>query len=436
MAERRVPRIVPALVAGLLLALGTGTAFLLPLQARAQQPTEAPRERATRKTPAMRETVFRELSAAQAAADEGRVDEAIRMLNKVEARKDLNSYELAQLYNFYGFIYYAQDEYRKSIQAYEMLLAQPDLPEALEATTLYGIAQLSLVTEDYDAAVDYLERWFRLVPDPGPQAYVLLAQAHYQQARHEEALKALEKAMDLARSQGQEIKENWLLMARALYFELGRYDRVVEVLETLLEKYPRNEYWPQLAAMYGEAGREKEQLVAYEIAYQQGVLDQGRQQVLLAQLYLQQDVPYKAAKVLERGMADGVIERDARNLRLLSQAWTLAQDSEKAIVALHEAARVSGDPELHLRLAQQYAGLARWDQALDAAQQALAGDVNAAGEAHMLAGMAQYNLGRLDAARESFRAAASDGDTARTARQWLEYLDKEQARKSQLAGVL
>ncbi len=420
-----------ARVLALVLAAACGAGLAWAPAVEAQQPGAQKRE--TRATPAMRESVYRELSAAQTAADNGDAAEAVRLLDRVQQRKDLNSYELAQLYNFYAFIYYSQDQYDKSVEAYRKLLAQPDIPEALEISTLYGIAQLSLVTEDYSGAAAYLERWFRLVPDAGPDAYVLLSQAYYQQGEHEKALRPLNTAMNLARERGRPIKENWWLMSRALNFELGHYGRVVEALEALLTDYPRKEYWVQLAAMYGQTGQEKKQLVAYEIANEQGLLTQERELVLLAQLYLQQDVPYKAARVLEDGMENGRIEQKARNMRLLSQAWMLAQESENAIDALRAAAASSDDPELYLRLAQQYAGLSQWQNALEAAETALEKNVEAKGETHMLMGMAQFNLDRLDRARRSFRAATGFERNAPSAQQWIEHIDREQARKEQLA---
>ncbi|NGP54211.1 tetratricopeptide repeat protein [Thioalkalivibrio sp. XN8] len=429
MSNRGTRSNLPALAVALLLAAGAAGAGGMALWPEAA----AAQAQQTRKTPAMRESVFRELSQAQSVADTGDIAEALRLLDRVKQRDDLNSYELAQLYNFYAFIYYSQEQYAKSIEAYRNLLSQPDLPEALEVSTLYGIAQLSLVTEDYAGAVGYLERWFRLVPDPGPDAYVLLSQAYYQQGQVEKALVPIENAMRLAREQGTAAKENWLLLARALNFELERYGQVVDVLEQLLTDYPRQEYWVQLAAMYGETGREREQLVAYEIAYEQGYLDKDRELVLLAQLYLQQDVPYKAARVLEDGMAKGAVERSARNLRLLSQAWTLAMNNEEAIAALQEAASLSGDPELYLRLAQQYAGLSRWEDALGAARTALDRGIDDRADAHLMVGMALYNVGRLDEAVGNFRQAAADERLAVTARQWIDYIGKEKERREQIA---
>ena len=55
---------------------------------------------------------------------------------------NLNSYEVAQMWNFYAFIYFSQDNYREATRAYENVLQQPELPLGLETTTMFTLTQL------------------------------------------------------------------------------------------------------------------------------------------------------------------------------------------------------------------------------------------------------------------------------------------------------
>ena len=50
-----------------------------------------------------------------------------------------------------------------------------------------------------------------------------------------------------------------------------------------------------------------------ETAYVQEFLDRGTEQVTMAYLYLNGDVPYKAAKVLDKGLDDKSIKRTSKN---------------------------------------------------------------------------------------------------------------------------
>lgn len=71
--------------------------------------------RETRRTPALRNKVYEKLAEAQAAAEAKDLATAEQILNGMVSaggKKALNSYELANVYNLYAFIYYTD---RKSV---------------------------------------------------------------------------------------------------------------------------------------------------------------------------------------------------------------------------------------------------------------------------------------------------------------------------------
>ena len=53
------------------------------------------------------------------------------------------------MYNSYAFVYYAQEDYPKVIQAYRNVVAQVDIPLAMELNAKYQLAQLYFMVEDY-----------------------------------------------------------------------------------------------------------------------------------------------------------------------------------------------------------------------------------------------------------------------------------------------
>ena len=133
----------------------------------------------TRKTPAMRERVYSRLSEAQECADEGDMDCARELLDRVREMSNLNSYEIAQMWNFYAFIYFTQDNYREATRAYENVLQQPELPLGLETTTMFTLTQLYFQEERFEESLGMLDRWFALTPTPAPAPYILKAQIYY-----------------------------------------------------------------------------------------------------------------------------------------------------------------------------------------------------------------------------------------------------------------
>ncbi len=99
-------------VAGLLF---TGASSLVAAPAVAQEEQKAS-ERPTRRTPALRSKVYEQLARAQEQADAGNIAEAVDILDVVQDKaSSMNSYELAMMYNFYGFIYYNDEQYDKAL---------------------------------------------------------------------------------------------------------------------------------------------------------------------------------------------------------------------------------------------------------------------------------------------------------------------------------
>ncbi len=406
------------------------------LNAAGAQESQA-QERQTRKTPAMREKVYKQLSEAQVAAEADNYQAAMNALNTLSKDSSLNSYEKAQMYNFYAFIYYSQDRYKDAVRAYENVLAQPDLPEAMENGTLYSLAQLYFQTEDYSKSISLMERWFRVANNPGPDPYVIVAQAYYQLKDYRKALPNIETAMRIAREQGKKVKENWLLLQRLFYYELEDYPKSEQVLKELVRLFPKKVYFTQLSAVYHELNDEAKQLAAMELAYYQGMLNQGRELMNLAQLYVANGVPYRGAKVLQEAVDTNKVEPTLSTLRLLSQAWYMAAEDEKAIPPLRQAAGMSDDGELYVRLAQSYLNLDRYADAAEALRSAISkGKIRRPGDANVMLGMSLYELDRLDQARSAFRAAANYDGNERTARQWIDHIGKEEVRRAELAKAL
>ena len=132
-----------------------------------------------------------------------------------------------------------------------------------------------------------------------------------------------------------------------------------------------------------------------------------------------------------------MIKKDAKNYRLLSQAWTIAQEDDKAVPALKEAARLSDDGVLDVRLAQSYLNLSRHKECIEAARKGIRkGDLKRADTANMVLGMCLFESDNLDGAKNAFRQAARDGRSKKNANSWLNFIQNEQKRLKQLQRQL
>ena len=394
-------------------------------------------QRETRRTPALRNKVYEKLAEAQEAAEAKDYNTAAKILDGMIAsggKKALNSYELANVYNLYAFIYYSREDYAKALQAYENVVKQPDIPLAMEVNTKFTIAQLYFVQEQWQKGINALLEWFKVTETPNANAYVLLSQGYYQIKDYDKALLNVEKAISMYLAKDKIPKEQWYNLARFLYFEKDDVGKTVDTLEILLKYYPKKQYWVQLSHMYGEQKKESQQLSAMETAYVQGMLDKGTEQTTMAYLYLNGEVPYKAAKVMGKGIKNKSIEGTSKNYEILGNSWRQAQEIAKAIPAMEQAAAKSDKGELYARLGNVYLDGEQYKKAISSINKGLSrGGVKRPDNARLVLGMAYFNVKQYDKAREAFKAAGRDERSAKYASQWINYMDSELQRQRALA---
>jgi tetratricopeptide (TPR) repeat protein len=414
------------------LSLAVLSALFLAGSAFAQVDRDRDEEK-TKETVAMSQQVYEDLSEIQELIEAKDYATAQRKTDELRGKKNLSDYERAQIWNITAYSYYLQERYADAIKAYDQVLAQPGLPEALLQSTLKTKSQLMFTQEDYEGALEVIRELIAIIPEPSADVLMIEGQALFQLARYEEALVPIKTAIDMYREQGQKPKENWLLLLRVIYFEQKDYESMIEVVKELIAYYPKDTYVLTLAGIYSELGDTKKQLALTEVLYEKGYLNTTSHIVNLANLYLLHGLPYKAAVLLEKEMSSDVVEANERNLRLLSQAWYQAREDQKAIPPLERAAEMSKDGELYVRLAQAHINLENWRDAAEAVREALRlGGLKRDDQANIMLGMALFNQKRLEQARRAFEVAQRDNRSRRAAEQWIAYVDSEIKRRDLL----
>ncbi|KGE04081.1 tetratricopeptide repeat protein [Pseudohaliea rubra] len=394
-------------------------------------------EQETRRTPALRNKVYEKLAEAQAFAEEKQLSEAARVLDdmlKSSGKNELNSYELANVYNLYAFIHYSNEDYNKALQAYENVVSQPEIPLAMEINTRYTIAQLYFVQERWREGIAALKKWFAMSESPNANAYVLLSQGYYQLKDYDEALENIETAIAMYREKDKVPKEQWFNLARFLYMEKNQITDAQAMLEELLFFYPKKQYWVQLSYVYSERQNESRQLAAMETAYDQDMLEKDGEYRNLASLFLSQNVPYKAGKVLREGFEEEIVEDNSKSWELLAGAWRQAQEIDWAIPAMEKAAAKSDSGDLYARLGSIYLDGEQYEKAIESINKGLQrGGVKRPDNARLVLGMAYFNTNQYEKARDAFRAAGRDERSKQYARQWMKYMNSEIERQEKLA---
>ncbi len=389
----------------------------------------------TKVTQTLSQKVYKQLEEAQKAYDAKQYAEALKLMQDMKSGYDkFNDYEKATYWNFMAAVHYALDDTPSTIAAYRNVLQQANVPDGMRNTTLFALAQLHFVTEDYDAAIKLLTQWFKAVEDPQPDAYLLLAQAFYQKQDYGRAEKSILAGLKKAKQRQVPIKENWLALLRAVYYELGDYARSAKVLELLVATYPKETYWLQLSGMYGLLGDQARQAETLHAAYQGGMVSKSADLLNLARLYMAQEAPYPAVEVLTRGFKDKTLALNTENLELYAQALSMAKEYDRQIPVLEKLAETSGESRHYVYLGQAYNQTGDYAKAADAFAAALKADgLDKPGEVRVQLGTAQYNAGRLKAARESFMQAAAEPDVTDIANNWVKFVSSEIQRKQAVA---
>jgi len=387
----------------------------------------------TKQAQAVSKEFYDRIQKAQELIDADQPDDALQLLERLKTRKGNTEYEMQQVLNYLGFVNYNLDRIDAAMKAYEEMIAIPSIEPQIKKTTIYTMAQLSTMKENYQQALDYLDDYFVLETNPAPDNYILYAQNLYQVNRYADMVKPIETAIAEAQRRETEVKEDWYVLLNFAYFQQENYSKVRDIQKILLVNWPKKRYWFSLAGAYTELGEDNNLMAAYDAAHTQGLLEKESELVTMAQLYMQHEVPYKAATLMEREMNSGRVSKEAKNYRLLSQAWTLAAEDEKSIPALQEAARLSDDGELNLRLGNAHLNLGQYGECVSAIRDGLRkGGIKSPDNAQISLGMCLYNQKEYPDAIAAFREASKTQRSGRIARQWINVIESDLDRNEQI----
>ena len=151
------------------------------------------------------------------------------------------------------------------------------------------------------------------------------------------------------------------------------------------------------------------------------------------------EVPYRAAKIIDKGMQDKIIEKNAKNFEVLGQAWWQAKNLENALKSFESASKFSDTGEIQSRIASIYLDLGKDKQAYTAAKKAAKkGEVKNASTNYATMGSALINLHCYKDAVKAFNQSVKAAKTKKAKRypaQWIKFANAEGSRLQKLRDV-
>lgn len=361
----------------------------------------------------------------------------IEILSAIPTAK-LNPTELAKIHQISAYAYAGQENYAKAIESFNKLLAlSPNISVADEQQTLLILSQLYGAQENPKKALETLLKWTDYVAEIKPDQYNIFSSLYYQVDDKNNALLNINEAVRLQEAAGKVPNENWYGMQRSLYLEKEDYKNTLKVVEKLITHYSKPSYWKTLSQLHGMLENPEERLAALEACYLMGGLTGERDLTSLAALLWEMEAPYKAAKVMEKGIyTDKIIEPNAKNLKFLADVLRAAREDKKSLVEYEKAAQKSTDGDLILGLAEMYMLNDKFTEASKWAKEALTktSSLKRPDRANMTVGQAEYELKHFDTAISYFAKAAKDERSAKYARQWIAAAEREK-KKAEIAAA-
>ena len=387
--------------------------------------------------------------------------EARRILTELlNQRAELKSYDRSVMWNYWGYIYFSDEDYDQAMYAYEQLLKEPEATIPLRTSSLLTLAQLNLVKENWDKGIRLILQWMDEVENITAQSYYLLASAYFQKEDYVRSRSSMEEAIRLADEEGYRPRENWYVLLAACFNELKdrkiisaaySLEQQLGIYEILVNYYPKKLYFLQLGGTYQQMDREEDYMITLKAAFDKDLLDKEGEYLALAQLLLISKNPYWAAQVLVAGqnkkvLVDNketkkeelvpVVKDTEKNLKLLADSWRMAQEIDKAIPVLEQAAKMSKDGDTYVLLGNLYLFEDRIKDSIRAIEAGLKKPkVKSRSQAQLVLGQAHFESENFDEAKKQFRAAARDKDKRikKTANSWIKYAENEEVRVKNLA---
>ncbi|MGV6827336.1 MAG: tetratricopeptide repeat protein, partial [bacterium] len=314
-------------------------------------------------------------------------------------------------------------QYKKAISAFEKSLETGALPEGVQHNMLYNVSQLYAAIPDYKKAIGKYEEWFGLAESPNVDSYVYAATIYAQLKNYSKAIEKISKAISMS----EKPKERWYQLLLAMYYQQKQYPEAAKTLETMVALFPDNpKYWKQLSGVYFTLKKHRKALVALELAHKRGFLENEKERMNLVNMYLFQDIPYKAAVLLDQELRDGNIPATGDNIEKLGEAWMAAKENDLAIENLLKAADAKSDGRLYLRVAQLLADQEDWPRVLTTIDKAQStGTLPKPGKALLVKGMALYEQGKYQAAISQFQRGLKYPESKKQAGQWITHINNE-----------
>jgi len=335
--------------------------------------------------------------------------------------KELNCYEQGAALRLGAAIKIESGDYGGAVRDLEAALNGGYIPESDRKNTYYNISQIYLNEENLPKSLEYFQKWIAAGGTPTRDQMWQLAVINQKMDRNRESLNWAEKVFQI---DGPNAKRDVFDFLIYLYDDTGQLAKKAQLLEQLLTKNPNErKLWDAISGDYFRANEERKAFEVQKAMYLGGILSTEDELMRIVNFYNRFNAPYQGARVLEKEMNAGRINKTYEKMELLANLYQVAREFKRAIPVIEEAAAMSGDGTMYERLGRSYTELKEWERAEAAFTQALnKGGLKDKSLAWVLIGQSRYERKDRAGARDAFTKANS-----RAGRSWRAFMASEDA---------
>ena len=126
------------------------------------------------------------------------------------------------MWNAWGYVYFSEEKYIKAIEAYNLLLNEPEGTIPLRVSALFHTRTVIFEFKKIiQKGIEYILQWMDEVETVTAQAWSAFRSEHIiQLADFNKAISSIENAIVLSEEEGYKPKENWYVLLAASIGEL------------------------------------------------------------------------------------------------------------------------------------------------------------------------------------------------------------------------
>jgi len=271
------------------------------------------------KTKIMGERTGKKVAKAFELYNNDQIGEAIALLEELEPSND---FDKATVNRYLGNLYAQKEEYSKAV-GFIVKALEPDVLNFKDQGDLYKLlGDLYMGQQKYADALKTYNDWMDFTGEQDGKVYARIAQANWELKQYSKVLEPADKAIALEK----EPSKSFYMLKIGAYFELKQFKNAVKVAETLVKLFPEDgKNWTQLGSFYMQTEDFAKGQTVMEVAYDKGYFDKENHYKILSSYYSLNDIPYKAAIVMEKALNEEKVKRTKQNVTAVASYFHQAK---------------------------------------------------------------------------------------------------------------